>query len=99
MANLNKVLQSVREDDFVEYFIFPKITSNNEKEEELQLNGILKKVWKSVEVYTKDYLWHKDEFKLSPRTSGAHLLSEEDEANRKETFWFFKVMSVRFIFF
>lgn len=70
MSGLNNMLESVREEDFVEYYLFPSIDhSKDDKEQECILNGILLKAEKIVEKYTKDYLWHKDEFKLVTRTT------------------------------
>ncbi|KAF7266105.1 ecdysoneless cell cycle regulator [Rhynchophorus ferrugineus] len=78
MDNLNKVLQSVREDDFVEYYIFPHIESNDEEQQERVLSALLEKANRIAEKYTKSYLWHKDEFKLVVRTTSSNYLTHID---------------------
>jgi hypothetical protein len=49
------VLEDVRAEDFLEYFIFP--THNN-------LSSALAEINAKVNLYTKDYIWHKDPFFL-----------------------------------
>lgn len=78
MDNLNKVLQSVREDDFVEYYVFPHIESNDEEQQERVLSALLEKANRIAEKYTKSYLWHKDEFKLVVRTRSSNYLTHID---------------------
>nr|CAI5836375.1 unnamed protein product [Callosobruchus analis] len=78
MAGSNNVLEFVREDDFVEYYLFPTVDTNDEKQQEVILTGILSKVNRIIEKYTKEYLWHKDEFKLVPRTSIYNSLIQVD---------------------
>lgn len=85
MAHFDSLLESVREDDFVEYFLYPPIDSTNEIDEEKILNGILEKANKVIEKHTKNFLWHKDAFKLSVRTSIFNKLNK-DEKNGKRIF-------------
>ncbi|RZC37469.1 SGT1 -like ecdysoneless [Asbolus verrucosus] len=68
MAGGGNVLESVREDDFVEYYLFPPIDSRDDKEQEVVLNRVLSQAEKVIQKFTKQYLWHKDEFKLTART-------------------------------
>lgn len=49
------VLEDVRAEDFVEYFLFPKHKS---------ISSALDEVNKKVSSYVKDYIWHKDPFFL-----------------------------------
>ncbi|XP_039489224.1 protein ecdysoneless [Drosophila santomea] len=76
-------LEFVREEDFVEYYIFPKIPDNVEDEGALrklmlqirnEISAIVRE--KSLE---RSYLWHKDEFQLQVRLGSAEerLLNEE----------------------
>ncbi|KAG5891261.1 hypothetical protein JTB14_019668 [Gonioctena quinquepunctata] len=74
MATKNNVLESVREDDFIEYFLFPPINIEDEKEQEVLISTVLEKANKIVQKFSRDYLWHKDEFKLIPRTSISNSL-------------------------
>lgn len=78
MAGVTNILESVREDDFVEYFLFPPIETNDEQEQERILTAILDKANKIIHRYTKNFLWHKDEFRLVVRTSISNYLNELD---------------------
>lgn len=84
MAQLD-ALEFVREDDFVEYYIFPTVLSNNEKDQEEILNSTLQRISKTISKYCSQYLWHKDEFRLMPRTKSSCLLDNEEDG-RKGTF-------------
>lgn len=70
-------LEFIREDDFVEYYIFPSILSNNEKDQEEILNSTLQRVSKTISNYCNQYLWHKDEFRLMSKTKINCLLDNE----------------------
>lgn len=86
MANCDKLFNLVREDDFVEYYLFPPIETRNEFEQEKVLSSILVKVNKIIDKYTTAFLWHKDAFKLSPRTSVYNELNSVTEDNGKKIF-------------
>lgn len=87
---MNKVpganLEFVREDDFVEYYVFPKITEGGDQNEE-QLRQQLEQVradcmsFVAQKVQERSYIWHKDEFQLISRTGSSEerLLNEEDK--------------------
>lgn len=75
------VLETVREDDFVEYFIFPQLNSN--ENEEIVLNNYLTKINNAIRNQTKDYLWHKDEFNVTTRPKTSHLLNEDFDKRGK----------------
>jgi hypothetical protein len=49
------VLEDVRAEDFVEYYIFPNHNS---------VSSALDEINKKVSSYVKDYIWHKDPFFL-----------------------------------
>ncbi|XP_017064631.1 protein ecdysoneless [Drosophila eugracilis] len=83
-------LEFVREEDFVEYYIFPKIPDNIQDEATIrklmlqvraEISAIVKE--KSLE---RSYLWHKDEFQLQIRMGGAEerLLNEETNPEEEE---------------
>lgn len=81
-------LEFVREDDFVEYFIFPTTkeqTENisNSSDNYTHLEILLQKIKSQVDQITKDYIWHKDEFNLTIRTN-AHESLREEENNEKQ---------------
>ncbi|XP_016934903.2 protein ecdysoneless [Drosophila suzukii] len=81
-------LEFVREEDFVEYYIFPKIPDN------LQDEGILRKLMLQVrneisaivkeKSMERSYLWHKDEFQLQIRMGGAEERLLNEETNPEE---------------
>lgn len=84
-------LEFVREDDFVEYYIFPKLTDGVEHDEEQvrqQLEQVRAECMSIVEkkVAERCYIWHKDEFQLLARTGSAEerLLNEEDNKEEEE---------------
>lgn len=83
MASFDKLFQSVREDDFVEYFLFPPIESTNENEQNKLLSSMLAKANKIIDKVTSDFLWHKDAFKLSIRTSIYNELNNVSDDNGK----------------
>ncbi|CAG9771096.1 unnamed protein product [Ceutorhynchus assimilis] len=78
MAKLNNLLQTYREDDFVEYYLFPQIDSEEEKQQEALLEGILVKANRVIEKFARGYLWHKDPVQLLPRTSLSNFLTHID---------------------
>ncbi|XP_060535573.1 protein ecdysoneless [Cylas formicarius] len=81
MTSIKNALQLVRADDFVEYYLFPSIDSRDEKDQETTLNTVLQKANKIVEKYAKNYLWHKDAFKLTIRTSHSNYLRHIEDKN------------------
>ncbi|XP_058833014.1 protein ecdysoneless [Topomyia yanbarensis] len=67
----SNVLKSVREDDFVEYFLFPSALDQNDvslENCEPQLEGLRSEVIKLAEDYCQRYIWHRDGFKVVLRT-------------------------------
>lgn len=72
-------LEIVRNDDFIEYFLFPQINSESETQEDGLLDGILKQVNDIASSYTSSFIWHKDPFALKARNSSSHLLNPEGE--------------------
>uniref|UniRef100_T1PEQ4 SGT1 protein n=1 Tax=Musca domestica TaxID=7370 RepID=T1PEQ4_MUSDO len=83
-------LEFVREDDYVEYFIFPKLDldKNEDNAVRKQLEEIRTKCMSIVEKLTKerDYIWQKDEFELRVRTCSPQelLLNDESTTTTKE---------------
>ncbi|EDV50286.1 protein ecdysoneless [Drosophila erecta] len=81
-------LEFVREEDFVEYYIFPKIPDNVQDEGALrklmlqirnEISAIVRE--KSLE---RSYLWHKDEFQLQVRLGSAEERLLNDEINPEQ---------------
>lgn len=73
-----RLLNTVREDDYVEFYIFPVL---NEKDEDSLLSKYLIEISNLLQSYTKQYIWHKDEFNLTIRRKNSHLLTGETEEN------------------
>lgn len=67
MSNKN-IFETVREDDFVEYFIFPCIDNRpNSGTIKEQLSSFESSVKSVIERYSSSYIWQKDEVTLVPR--------------------------------
>lgn len=87
-------LEFVREDDYVEYFIYPQLNAapdNDESVNELrkQLEDLRTQCMAAVDKMTKErnYIWHKDEFQLLVRTCSQQelLLNDESTASQSAT--------------
>jgi hypothetical protein len=73
------VLESVREDDFVEYYLFPFetediINANEDKQEDVKV--ALSQVESIIRKYSQNYIWHKDSFRVGAPLS---LSSEQND--------------------
>lgn len=80
------LLKTVREDDYVEYYIFPKLEGALSERD--LLAKYLGDITQLVNSYTKDYIWHKDEFNLSIRDENfSCLLNEEVEEDLPAHFY------------
>lgn len=75
------MLESVREEDFVEYFLFPEINTNENQLNfnDNELNKLLHNINNIIELYSVNYIWHKDSFKVTPRFQKQNLLFENNE--------------------
>ncbi|XP_053674786.1 protein ecdysoneless [Anopheles nili] len=66
-----EILQSIREDDFVEYFLFPERPSDPSDVElennENSLEPLLQQVNQLAEIFCQRYIWHRDGFRVVPR--------------------------------
>ncbi|XP_030371952.1 protein ecdysoneless isoform X2 [Scaptodrosophila lebanonensis] len=91
---MNKVpgvnLEFVREDDFVEYYIFPQLSAVDGAAEDVleeqvcqQLSEVQAECMAIVQqkVTERSYIWHKDEFQLQARTGSAKERILNDETN------------------
>jgi hypothetical protein len=81
------VLESMREEDFVQYYLFPLqiediINANEEKQQ--YLKAALSRVESIVRKYSQNYIWHKDSFSVSPVTAPLLSLCLEQNANGME---------------
>lgn len=76
-------LEIVRNDDYIEYFLFPNIDQVSENQEDEILNEILNQVNSIAGAYTSNYIWHKDPFGLKARNRNSHLLNPESKGEIK----------------
>lgn len=88
----DNILEFVREDDFVEYFLYPLINKSDHNKEEHDLKSVEEEAKRIIQKYINNYLWHKDPFQLRVRT-GVHnkLISLE---NKGEEDCIFVLMSI-----
>lgn len=67
ITSFKNIFETVREDDFVEYFIFPDIDFNNSSTIKEQLNSFESSVKSVIDKYRSSYIWQKDEVNILPR--------------------------------
>lgn len=77
-------LESVRAEDFVEYFLFPGTLSSDNNSVDQDLANVAEIVNKIAAEYCGNYIWHKDGFRVSPRFGNAQLLIENPLDNSGE---------------
>lgn len=79
----NLATETIRADDFVEYYLFPDTSANDvtNKNEEEFLNAFLNDVSESIRPHINNYIWHKDAFRLIPRWGNSNLLNENLSEN------------------
>lgn len=66
ISSFKNIFETVREDDFVEYFIFPDIDVNSSTIKE-QLSSFESSVKSVIDKYRSSYIWQKDEVNILPR--------------------------------
>lgn len=77
-------LEIVRNDDFIEYFMFPNIEGVTESQEDEILRDVLKQVIDIASSYASNFIWHKDPFNLKARNRNSHLLNPESEGESRD---------------
>uniref|UniRef100_A0A7G3ANP3 Putative mads box transcription factor n=1 Tax=Lutzomyia longipalpis TaxID=7200 RepID=A0A7G3ANP3_LUTLO len=80
----NGVLEFVREDDYIEYFLFPRLVAEESRRNE-ELNEILVQVEGITETFCKNYIWHRDAFRVRARPGNAHLLEGQTPGEKSMT--------------
>ena len=76
------VLESVREEDFVEYYVFPEgvedhINANEDRQQRMSV--VLSHIESVVRKYAEKYIWHKDSFSVAPNLPPLSLSSDVNE--------------------
>lgn len=76
------VLENVREDDYVEYFLFPKEIEELDVNDERNItihNALIEQIHSLTDKFCKTYIWHKDDFSLRYR----HSLNNDGEESER----------------
>lgn len=73
--NVGSPLETVRTDDFVEYYLFPDL-SQIETGKDDYLQSICEQIQQIATKSYGNYIWHKDSFRVTPRYGNANLLTE-----------------------
>lgn len=73
----NILLESVRAEDYVEYFLFPSVRSPDNNSVDQDLAQLTEQINRIAAEYCGNYIWHKDGFRVAPRFGNAHLLIEQ----------------------
>lgn len=81
-------LEIVKNDDYIEYFLFPIIDGSKEDE---SLSDIVNQVNEIAKSYVSNYIWHKDPFVIKARDKNSHLLNPESEG---ESFFMMSITSL-----
>jgi len=69
-------LEIIKNDDFIEYFIFPQI-NDAAAQEDVILETILQQAIDTANSFKSNYIWHKDPFVLKARNRNFNLLNPE----------------------
>lgn len=72
-------LEMVRNDDFIEYFLFPNVGDVSEGQEDDALGAVLKRVNDIASAFTSNFIWHKDPFSVKARNRNSHLLNPDSQ--------------------
>lgn len=81
---MSNVLQAIREDDFIEYYLFPKVNPELNSEDKV-IKNLLNEINDVVYSYTKDYIWHRDPFKVSFRGRNFSNLLPDFDNNKSSS--------------
>lgn len=72
-------VETIKSEDFIEYFLFPKINQVSEDDERDALANLLQTIDEISNNFIKSYIWHKDSFNLKVRTRSSHLLKKDSD--------------------
>lgn len=89
----NIPLESVRAEDFIEYFLFPGVRSPDNNSVDQDLAKVAEHINQIASEYSGNYIWHKDGFRVVPRFGNAHLLIEQPLDNSGE--WWMRLEGER----
>lgn len=82
MANTTQI-KVPKGDDVLEVFLYPRFCYSLDSEQvtEEMLIEEINKYNQEIEVYTNDYVWHRDSLKFRPRTKQALLFDNLFESS------------------
>lgn len=72
-------LETVRTEDYIEYYLFPDLKSSLPVES--VLDTVIQQIKTIADRFCEKYIWHKDSFRVTPRYSNASLLIENQLDN------------------
>lgn len=82
MSDKSAAFEVIREDDYVEYFLFPKLNeTDSEGAEQNGLNDVLNEVTRIVGQFCANYIWHKDAFHVRAIHRNMNLLNSLGKLN------------------
>lgn len=81
-----QITETIRADDFLEYFLFPDLSEQNENGDEEKLEKIRNDILESVRKYVENHIWHKDPFQLIVRDKNSNLLKPSDQDEEEGEF-------------
>lgn len=77
--------ETIRADDFVEYFLFPELEQLQGNDSEQKLANLLVDVNECVRKFIGDYIWHKEPFQLITRTPETmKMFADYDETGKSQ---------------
>lgn len=82
--SLREPIETIRAEDFVEYFLFPSSGTNIDEDETDYLEKILRDVNEEAKKFIGDYIWQRDSFQLIVKPKATKYLNENsDEGKRR----------------
>lgn len=85
--SVNAVTETIRADDFVEYFLFPDLnqldgidSDNNNLSDALE--RIRTQIFGAANNFIGNYIWHKDPFQLIVKSDNLKLTNDNDEEGK-----------------
>lgn len=72
--------ETIRADDFVEYFLFPDLShANGNNNVSDSLEQIRARITEESNKFIGNYIWHKDRFQLIVKSDNLKLTNDNDE--------------------
>lgn len=81
MSTITAPLETVRAEDFIEYYLFPDVKQSSTSDISTVLEDVIQQITKISKQYTSTYIWHKDSFRVTSRYGNANLLIENQLDN------------------